>query len=332
MAIQRRPADPAPVEIEALGAAALLDVAFSGMAPTTRKAYLGEWARFGRWWKPLGLHDAAEQEPEATVRAFTLLEVSQARVIAVTYRKWMEGQGLQTATVARALGALNSITARLAWAGQCAWTLSMKVPRVQPYRDTKGPTQEEMHALLDACAEDGRPQGVRDLAILLCLFGRGLRRAEVCALEYPGDVRLGAEPQLYVLGKGRGQKEWLEISAPIAGALEGWLDVRGLEDGPLFLRFTKGGKLEPDRTMDGDGIYYVVTSRAEAVDVETRPHGLRHAAITKLAKAGVGVWDLSSWSRHSKTDTTRGYIDNLGESDRKLTALVTERGDEDGDS
>ncbi len=245
------------------------------------------------------------------------------------YRKWMEDQGLQTATVARALGALNSVTARLAWAGQCAWTLSMKVPRVLPYRDTRGPAPEEIHAILDACAADTRPQGVRDLAILLCLFGRGLRRAEVCSLAYPGDVRLGAEPQLYVLGKGRGQKEWLEISAPIADALTDWLEVRGLEDGPLFLRFKSGGKLAPRRTMDGDGVYYVVTSRAKAVDVETRPHGLRHAAITKLAKAGVGVWDLSSWSRHSKTDTTRGYIDNLGESDRELTAIVTERGETD---
>ena len=78
-----------------------------------------------------------------------------------------------------------------------------------------------------------------------CGLGRGLRRAEICALHYPTDLRLGAEPQLYVLGKGRNQKEWLEISAPIAEALAAWLDVRGQEDGPLFLRFTRCITAEP---------------------------------------------------------------------------------------
>src|SRR5690606_14371934 len=86
----------------------------------------------------------------------------------------------------------------------------------------------ELAGLLDTCEQE--PLGVRDAAIISLLYGCGLRRAELVALDVAHYIK--EEKELIVRGKGNKQR-----AVPVgnaAPALADWLAIRGDEAGPLF--------------------------------------------------------------------------------------------------
>jgi phage anti-repressor protein len=61
-------------------------------------------------------------------------------------------------------------------------------------------------------------------------------------------------------------------------ALVKWIEIRGKDPGALFCNFHPSGQ----RTrLTGDGLYKLIRSLGERAGIRTRPHGLRHAAITQ---------------------------------------------------
>lgn len=291
----------------------LWDLAMSTLSTNTQRAYLGDWTRFAEWW---GAPDA----PTA-VAAFVTLSCGEARELVLAWRRELEARELRPATVARAVRAMNAIVKRLSFAGQCDWTLDVPAPRVETYRDTRGPTDEDWSALIDKTNEDESVKGWRDYAMLLLMRDSAMRRAEVCALDYPDDVDV-RHKRVAVIGKGKRDKLWHPISERAKDAIKDWLDVRGREGGPLFCRLPVPDEGEM-RRLDGSAIYYIVRKRGAECGVEVKPHGLRHSGITAAAKRWKGsMMGLVRYARHSDPRVTQLYVDDVENAPGEITDLV----------
>ena len=92
---------------------------------------------------------------------------------------------------------------------------------------------------------DATPAGIRDTALLAVLFGAGLRRSELVALNV--DDYDAARAALAVRS-GKGRKQRMVYVAPGgAAAMAAWLRIRGDEGGALFCPSTKVGACRAGR-------------------------------------------------------------------------------------
>lgn len=90
-----------------------------------------------------------------------------------------------------------------------------------------------------------------------------------------------------ILGKGRTAKEKLTLPAPTQTALRAWVHVRGDTPGPLFVSLDRAK--QGDGRLSGSAVYQSVRRLGAAVGLKTRPHALRHSAITDaLDLSGTG--------------------------------------------
>jgi integrase/recombinase XerD len=102
----------------------------------------------------------------------------------------------------------------------------------------------ELRQLFQSCEGDCSPSGVRDAAILGLLYGLGLRRSELTALDR--DDYKPEEGRILIRGKGN-KARFGYVVEETRGLLERWLRLRGISSGPLFLPITRGGHFIPKR-------------------------------------------------------------------------------------
>jgi integrase/recombinase XerC len=197
--------------------------------------------------------------------------------------------------------------------GVVPWALDVDSPRAEPYRDTAGPGDAGWRAMLAEAkrgAASGRPKPVRDLAILRLLHDLGLRRGELVALDR-ADVAL--EPGaawVAVIGKGQTAATRLTLPDPTRDALAEWIGRRGEDPGPLFVRLDRAAS-GPDRLTD-TGVFLIVRDLGPkaALPRPTRPHALRHEAITRAHdKTNGDVRTVQRFSPHPDTRTVLLYDD-----------------------
>ena len=93
-----------------------------------------------------------------------------------------------------------------------------------------------------------------------------------------------------------------------SAALSALIEVRGDEEGALFVNFDRAHKSNP---LNGTAIYRLVRELGGRTGLKTRPHGLRHSAITEaLDLTGGNVRSVQKYSRHSNVQTLLTYDDN----------------------
>src|SRR3954470_4421605 len=130
----------------------------------------------------------------------------------------------------------NKMLASVRGVLRAAWELGQidtdRYQRAIGFRAVRGRTlprgrsisQGELRALFSNCLKDKTPLGVRDAALLAVLYGSGLRRAEVTALDVADYDR---ETGSLTIRAGKGNKA--RVSYTSAGErqlLEAWLKVR----------------------------------------------------------------------------------------------------------
>ena len=135
-------------------------------------------------------------------------------------------------------------------------------------------TKEELARLLDACMSDASVAGIRDAAILACLYGAGLRRAEMCGLMV-GDYKDG---KLSFTGKGQ-KCRTVPLSPESAQLVERWLAERGSGD-VMFVSIGRGGRMGSS-ALNGRSLSVILNKRADQAGV-TRftAHDLRRSFAT----------------------------------------------------
>ncbi|WNW10150.1 tyrosine-type recombinase/integrase [Pseudomonas sp. DTU_2021_1001937_2_SI_NGA_ILE_001] len=163
--------------------------------------------------------------------------------------------------------------------------------------------------LLDVCAADPRPQGLRDAAIIAILYGSGMRKSESVNIDL---AQVDFEQRcLCVMGKGNRQ---LIKYAPAWAfeSLQRWLDLRraqlpaGQPDDPfLFNRIRRGSHITRER-ITKHAIYFIARQRGQQAGVEIMPHDFRRSFITRV----IEEFDLSiaqKLAHHTHIATTASY-------------------------
>jgi integrase/recombinase XerD len=176
-------------------------------------------------------------------------------------------------------------------------------------------TPGELRALFAAVAEDARPATrARDAALLAVLYGGGLRRAEVVALDVDDYDR---DTGTLRVRRGKGRKARLLYATNGAGeALDAWVAVRGLEPGPLVMAVNRAGRIVR-RRLTPEAVFDRLGHLAARAGVQRfSPHDLRRSFVSHLLDSGVDISTVRSLAGHASVTTTTRY-DHRGEAARR---------------
>ena len=145
----------------------------------------------------------------------------------------------------------------------------------------------------------------RDAAVLLLLYGSGLRISEALGLTRR-EAPINGRDVLRIVGKGG--KERLAPVLPVTqAAIARYLDLCEIKlepDGPLF-RGAKSGRLSPR-------IVQLAMERLRAsleLPATATPHALRHSFATHLLSAGADLRQIQELLGHASLSTTQVYTE-----------------------
>jgi integrase/recombinase XerC len=302
------------IEAKTANHAELVAAFLSGRTPATLRTYNAGLEDFRLWMKA--------DTVEAAAAELLGHGAGEANRLALAYRADMIGRKLAPATVNNRLAALRSLSKLAAILGLVPWRLEVPSVRAEAYRDTAGPGPAAVRRMIDNLAADPSPKARRDAAIVRLLHDTALRRAEVAALDLADlDAEAGA---VFVVRKGRRERTRINLPGPTLAAVRAWVEVRGGEAGPLFTNRDRASK--GSGRLTGTSLYRLVRGLGLAAGVKTRPHGLRHAGITKAceaaAAAGIGLEEVLAYSGHANVRTLMIYRDKTRDLQGRLAALV----------
>jgi integrase/recombinase XerC len=295
-----------------------LELFVAGRSRQTVKAYEADLRLWAAWARPRGtVAEAAAELLQGSAGA------AHAQVRA--YQAHLAERGLSPATINRRIAALRSLVGLAQSLGLVAWSLRVRSLKVEGMRDTRGPGVAAVEHLLRAAAAQRPEKAARDVALLRLLYDLALRRSEVIGLQV-ADVDL-ERSALWVLRKGRSEKVLLSLPEATRDAVARWLETRGTAPGPLFVNFNRTGR--GSGALTGDGLYAIIQWLARKAKVErTRPHGLRHTAITlameEAGRLGIPVEEVLTYSGHAKGSLPLllTYRDRIRDRQGELAGLV----------
>lgn len=263
-------------------------------SPHTVRAYVATAHRLIQF---LGAHRGGIVEPAG------LLDLTSADLRAFLAERRRHGLGASSA--ARELSAVRQFLAYAAEQQgrmpQLPRTRAPKRPRTLP----RPASPDEAVALAEDAASGASERwiGARDLAILLLLYGSGLRVAE--ALSLSASVRPIGQT-LRVTGK-RSKTRIVPIVQAVREAIEDYArhcpwPLSG--DGPLFVG-ARGGPLSPDLVRRS---VRAARKRLGLPDSLT-PHALRHSFATHLLAGGADLRALQELLGHASLSSTQIYTE-----------------------
>lgn len=215
-------------------------------------------------------------------------------------------EGLAKTTVARSMSTLRSFFRFLDRAGKVhnPGIDAVRTPKT-PQSIPKALTTDDALAVVRMAGElqDQPWLAKRDVALMLLLYGCGLRIGEALSLNVSG-LGQGENPTLRVLGKGN--KERIVPVLPIVtDAIAAYLKEcpHGLsEDKPLFVG-KRGARLNA-------GVVQRQVRKVRALlglGENTTPHALRHSFATHLLSGGGDLRTIQELLGHASLSTTQRY-------------------------
>lgn len=242
-----------------------------------------------------------------------------ANATAADYKAYLIEAGLSPATINRRLSTLKSLSKTARLFGLINYRLELPGVESKSYRDTRGCGADGYRNMLGAI-DTATPKGKRDAAILHLLFDCGLRRGEVAKLTM-ADIEADTN-RVWILGKRRTQKEAITLPAPTAQALTAWIEARGDQPGAVFISMAHNATGQATG-LSGTSVYRIVRDIGRRVNIETRPHGLRHAAITAALDLTSGdLRKCARFSRHKDIRVLNIYDDNSADMAGEVAAMV----------
>ena len=261
-------------------------------SPHTVRAYVATAHRFIEF---LGRYRGAAIEPEQ------LLSLTAADLRAFLAQR--RGEGLGAASAARELSGVRAFLKYAAeqagGVAQLPRTRAPKRPRTLP---RPASPDDAMGLAENAAGAASAPWiGARDLAVLLLLYGAGLRVAEALSLTARA---LPLSSTLRVTGK-RSKMRIVPIVPAVAEAVADYVrqcpyPLEG--DAPLFVG-ARGGPLNPDLVRRS----VAAARRRLGLPDTLTPHALRHSFATHLLARGADLRALQELLGHASLSSTQIY-------------------------
>jgi len=228
------------------------------------------------------------------------------------FRAWMaarQAEGIEARSLARSLSALKNLfrflgRRGLAANGAIATLRAPKLPRAVPKPLTVGEALETVDAV--ASLQDVDWIGKRDAAILMLLYGAGLRIGEAVSLNRRDLPMAGEARTLTVTGKGR-KTRIVPLLPEVVTAVRDYLAAcpwGGTGSDPLFIG-AKGGRLSPRLIQKAMQSLRLALGLPETAT----PHALRHSFATHLLGAGGDLRAIQELLGHASLSTTQRYTD-----------------------
>jgi integrase len=161
-------------------------------------------------------------------------------------------------------------------------------------------------------------KGTRDRALLLIGFAGAFRRSELVALTV-AHIEQAKQGVIVHLTRsktdqeGRGRKVAIPYArgsvCPVL-ALQQWLEVSGIIEGPIFRAVTRHGAIS-DAALTPQAVALVVKERAQAVGLDPASyagHSLRAGLVTSAAQLGVSSWKIRAQTGHKSDAMLSRYI------------------------
>ncbi len=222
-------------------------------------------------------------------------------------RSWLASRaarGLARTSTSRALSAVKGFFQYLDRQGLVSNPVvrtarSSRIPRQVP----RPLTMDEATDVL-ACAEDSATTawiGKRDLALMMLLYGSGLRLGEALALDV---VDITGGETLRIVGKGN-KARMVPLLVRVRKSLLEYLRHR--PDGapptsPLFVG-VRGGRLNPGVAQKR----FRDLRRGLGLPATATPHAMRHSFATHLLGNGVDLRTIQELLGHASLTTTQRY-------------------------
>jgi integrase len=177
-------------------------------------------------------------------------------------------------------------------------------------------TKEHLIAITSTLGNSTRD--IRDRALLLIGFAGAFRRSELIAVDCNSIERRSVGIVISILRsktdqERRGRQVAIPKSTgclcPIA-ALDAWLDVANISEGPAFRPVTRRGDVLPCR-LSPEAVALIVRERSRLIapkGARYSGHSLRAGFVTSAAIAGVPVWKIKAQTGHASEAALGRYI------------------------
>lgn len=202
---------------------------------------------------------------------------------------------------------LSAIRAFLKFVGSDTDDPDAQIPKIKGPKVTRGvprpASPDDIIAMAEDIAESASEDwvGARDWAVLLLLYGSGLRISE--ALDLKGDA-LPLSDTLRVTGK-RGKTRIVPLLPKVREAINHYIDLcpHVMTQDETIFRGKRGGPLSPNLIRR-----VVQQARGKlGISDKTTPHALRHSFATHLLAGGADLRSLQELLGHASLSSTQVY-------------------------
>ena len=171
-----------------------------------------------------------------------------------------------------------------------------------------GLNDDEMSKLAEAIKllpQDAKSTRLKAMLSLLAL--QGLRQIELARLEVKDLDFVSKTAQIQ--GKGRDDKEPIDLHPETVKALQEYLKANGIADGALFVSQSHNAKTYGLTTR---AIRAIITEALRGLGIEKTTHGFRHYFTTKLIKTYKGdLLEVAQYTRHKSLEMLTVYNDSV---------------------
>jgi integrase len=279
----------------------------SATAENTWRGYRSDWEHFTTWCVAHG-RSALPAEP-ATIALYLAGNADLLRV----------------ATLQRRLAAISRAHRAIGLASPTSMSNPIVSETWKGIRRSKGVAQTGKAALLTAdlrqmlAAIPSGLIGIRDRALLLLGFAGAFRRSELVALNVE-DLDFREEGLVIGLRRSKTDQEGQgrEVGIPYGSDpstcpyrnTRAWLRASAIEQGSLFRRVDRHGRIGPERLSD-KGVALIVKRYAAAIGRDASQfagHSLRAGLVTSAAMAGASERSIMAQTGHRSVGMVRRYV------------------------